>query len=137
MTGRCDMRRLFLDDDPLRCKRFRSLHPDATIVSTAEACIAALDNDGPWDEVYLDHDLLGPLTTCWSDNPLSGMEVVRHIERRCMGRSPSPLVVRRFIIHTANSCARMEMAHRLANWHYTAELCPAHTFLGPSVPFTE
>ena len=126
------MKRLFLDDDPVRRKRFRSLHPDATIVESAEECVGEMmdERHGSWDEVYLDHDLLGP-TPCYSDDRRSGMEVVRHVECRMQGLSPVPLKVGLFVLHTANRCAALEMGHRLIALGYKVELRPAHTFLGP------
>ena len=125
------MKRLFLDDDPTRRKRFLSMYPGATIAEAAEDCIAALDNGGSWDEVYLDHDLLGSQQCCWSDDSRSGMEVVRHVERRTHGLAPVPLRVGLFVIHTANTCAAMEMGRRLVMAGYTAALRPAYTFLAP------
>lgn len=50
---------LFLDDDPIRRKRFLSENPTAYVVATAEACIDLLQPPNAWDLVSLDHDLSG------------------------------------------------------------------------------
>lgn len=51
---------LFLDDDPNRTKKFRSMVPSAHTVETADECINKLRDDH-WHLICLDHDLGGEI----------------------------------------------------------------------------
>jgi hypothetical protein len=51
---------LFLDDDPIRLDRFKSLMPYAVQVSTADEAMEALTEDS-YDVIFLDHDLGGEI----------------------------------------------------------------------------
>lgn len=102
---------LFLDDDPNRQRVFQAYFPDADIVSTTNECIANLA-DCPWDIVCLDHDLGGE-TFIDSDQPNTGMEVVRWIE----ANSPK---VGTFFVHSYNAPAATEMISRLSGIGYVA-----------------
>jgi len=67
---------LFLDDNPVRLKMFRSAVPSAKMVTTASECIEALKEK--WDWVFLDHDIGGEIYAS-ANRADTGMEVVRHI----------------------------------------------------------
>lgn len=104
---------LFLDDDHRRIAEFRQeaerLGCDATIVETADECIAALQRR-TYDLVLLDHDLGGE-TYCDSSREDCGMEVVRWI-RKNGGEHEA------FIIHTMNEVAAASMYMELHTLGY-------------------
>ena len=91
---------LFLDDDPVRIKKFRSAHPYATITESATECISQL-SEQDWDVVCLDHDLGGKQHV---DSALSntGAAVVRWIEIN----KPK---VQQFFVHSLNTGAANQM----------------------------
>ncbi|MEP7217751.1 MAG: cyclic-phosphate processing receiver domain-containing protein [Bacteroidota bacterium] len=111
MSGR--KRVLFLDDDHRRIETIRS-HPssaawDLTVVETADACIARLD-EGVFDLVMLDHDLGGEIY-CDSDREDCGMEVVRWLRRNRKDHGA-------FIVHTMNPVAAASMYIELSSMGY-------------------
>lgn len=95
---------LFLDDDEVRNKMFRSKCPWCTMVETAEDAIAQLEKQS-WDFVLLDHDLNGEQYVS-SDSDDCGMEVVRWIEEN----KPQ---IEKIMCHSHNEEARIEMNERL------------------------
>ena len=110
---------LFLDDDPNRCRAFRSECPFATIVNTAQECIDRLRVDN-YDIVFLDHDL-GEQQYQDSREKNSGSEVVRWI------RENKPKV-NDFVVHSLNPCERKNMVFDLRRMEYSAVEIP-FTFL--------
>ncbi len=106
---------LFLDDDPLRCKAFLAREPSATIVHTAEDCIAKLKSQA-WDECHLDHDLSGQ-TYQDSSEANTGMAVVRWIVCACPD-------VRTFIVHSYNEKAAPLMVETLESAGYRVVRAP-------------
>ncbi len=110
-------RRLFLDDDPARAESFLALHPDAAWVQTVEDCVARLAES--WDEIHLDHDLGGE-TFVDSARDDCGMAVVRWIAaepREHLHRA-------RFIVHSHNMLAAMEMTQGLRALGFRVETRP-------------
>jgi hypothetical protein len=105
---------LFLDDDPARQKKFRSNNPSAAIVSTAKACIEALQLQA-WDIVHLDHDLDGTYNDPAGEN--TGSEVVRWI----FANKP---IVGRFVVHTYNEHVWKDMLKVLKQAGYKARYVP-------------
>jgi CheY-like chemotaxis protein len=95
---------LFLDDDKRRIhefyKRLISAGTDITILETAEACIAELQNER-FDLVLLDHDLGGEIY-CDSSREDCGMEVVRWLKKN---GGPHDT----YIVHTMNATAAAAM----------------------------
>lgn len=121
------MRRLFLDDNPIRCSRIADVHK-VTICKTAQGCINYLawgeTRDG-WDIVYLDHDL-GDETMVDSDRKDCGMEVVRWVEEHHAGGHP-PLRIGLFVIHTWNVGAGEVMTRSLEALGYDVIRQPFQT----------
>lgn len=114
------MKRLFLDDDPVRCSRMVNAWPDTVVCNTAKSCINYLTIE--WDIVYLDHDL-GDEHMVNSDREDCGMEVIRYIERlHADGRQP--LQVKLFVIHTWNIPAGEIMAKALEKLKYNVYRMP-------------
>jgi hypothetical protein len=96
---------LFLDDNPLRTKKFRSDIPFAHCVQTAEKCIKTLQSEPHWDYLFLDHDLGGE-TYVKSDRADCGMEVVRWL-------CDNPWPIDQIIVHSCNKPAADNMTARL------------------------
>ena len=69
------MNTLFLDDDENRCQLFLKHRPTAYVVHTAQECMVAL-KAFKWDQVFLDHDLGGPVGFEESNGYNSGTTVV-------------------------------------------------------------
>lgn len=105
---------LFLDDDLSRCRKFRRFVPSATVVHTAEDCINKLSES--WDFVLLDHDLGGEVFVpeC---NSNTGSEVVRWVGLN----KPD---VGRFIVHSLNAPARVNMYSSLRSFGYNVREIP-------------
>ena len=106
---------LFLDDCEIRCKKFRSRCPSATIVNTADECIEKLKGRF-WDECHLDHDLGGE-TYQDSRESNTGMAVVRWI----VLNRPDVLT---FIVHTYNDVAGPIMVEALEQAGYRVVRAP-------------
>ena len=100
---------LFLDDSPLRIKKFKSKIPFAITVETAKDCIEEL-RAGIWQSCWLDHDLGGEIHVD-SNREDSGMEVVRWIEEN----KPK---VDSFVIHSLNIVAAKQMEEKLKKCGY-------------------
>lgn len=100
---------LFLDDDPNRCRVFRSECPFATIVTTAKDCIDRLRADN-YDVVFLDHDLGGQQYQD-SREKNSGSEVVRWI-------SENQPKIGKCVVHSLNQIERKNMVHDLKRLGY-------------------
>jgi CheY-like chemotaxis protein len=100
---------LILDDDPERHQGFTRVFPEDTRTHTTRysEVVDALQNGGPFDLVYLDHDLgcfdneetwtdAGMYRT--TDVPYTGVDVARFIVRELdVGKRPT-----RVIIHSWN-----------------------------------
>jgi hypothetical protein len=114
---------LFLDNDRLRTAAFRRWYPKAECFETAAAIIARLQRARLAGEeiavMYLDHDLGGRIYVD-SDEPETGMEVVRWLERM-EARTPR---IGETIIHSHNYTASVEMRDRLLALGYNAKLLP-------------
>jgi hypothetical protein len=111
------IRILFLDDCPLRTRRFKSSFPAASCAATSAAMIRLLEV-GPSDVVCLDHDLGGE-THVDSSREDTGMAVVRWIEQY------RP-VVGRFVIHSMNYPASVRMSAALEAAGYDVQNIPFH-----------
>lgn len=108
---------LFLDDDPRRAEDFLRRCPEATWVSTADACIALLERG--WDEVHLDHDLGGEQYVDVNRDDC-GMAIVRWL----CAEPREPVLDARFIIHSYNFAAASLMVECLLRNDYAAEFRP-------------
>jgi len=105
---------LILEDDENRIGGFRKLFTEvgANIiwVDTAEECIYALKNNGPFDIVFLDHDLGGKIfVPC--DHKNTGSEVARWIDRNPLD---SNTIV---VIHSGNSVGSKYMNELIPSSH--------------------
>ncbi|MFO0951101.1 MAG: cyclic-phosphate processing receiver domain-containing protein [Isosphaeraceae bacterium] len=118
------LRRLFLDDDPLRAQIFLKDFPDAVWVSTVPECLEKLAE--AWDEVHLDHDLGGEHFVDLA-RPDCGMEVVRWL---CLQPRPH-LSSTRFYVHSHNPNAAAMMGMQMISNGYFVELRP---FGAPPLP---
>lgn len=112
---------LFLDDNPVRRKMFRSEVPYAKIVETSAECINALcdslcQDDEDFDFVLLDHDLGGEIYVD-SNREDTGMEVVRWI----VENKP---VIGKIIVHSHNVPASNRMVRALKNAGYKTSQIP-------------
>jgi hypothetical protein len=105
---------LFLDDCPQRTKKFRSLVPSATTVSTAQECIDLLRTK-EWDWIFLDHDLGGE-TYQDSQEFNTGMQVVREM-------ISEPVIVKQVVVHSLNYDAARTMISLLRESNYTTIRC--------------
>lgn len=113
------MRRiLFLDDSEPRLKQAENVFggEELYLARTAETAIGLLSTLSPWDLVMLDHDL-GQKHMQPSEDPGSGMEVVRYIERAL----PE---IKEIIVHSWNPPAANSMRFRLARQGYTVKYQP-------------
>jgi hypothetical protein len=111
------VRRLFLDDDPLRAEEFLAEYPDAVWVETVADCLAELDSG--WDVVYLDHDLGGEQFVD-AGRADCGMEVVRWL-----AFEPRPHLRRtRFFVHSHNGVAAYVMVLQLKGLGLNASASP-------------
>jgi hypothetical protein len=103
---------LFLDDDPQRRATFLSQVPSATCVSTASECIKDLYLHGPWDQVWLDHDL-GLLENIAPGTAETGSDVTRWIAEN----KPEIGLI---ILHSLNPAGRAYMRDTLRAVGYPA-----------------
>lgn len=112
---------LFLDDNPERCKAFKSAVPFADVVNTTAECIGALQTEGEWNLVFLDHDLGGEVYVD-SNREDTGMEVVRWIIK-------NEPIIRKIIIHTHNGPAAQTMVASLREAKYDVTYVPFATLI--------
>ena len=105
---------LFLDDCPGRTRRIKERVPGVHCVETADEAIWKLSADGPWDIVFLDHDLGGEVY-CDSDREDTGMEVVRWIVKN----KPK---IGQIVVHTHFESAADIMARKLSVAGYTVHV---------------
>jgi CheY-like chemotaxis protein len=98
------VRILVLEDDPARTKLFQRalIGHDAQFVTTAWEAIQRLQELGPWDAVFLDHDLGGQAYVP-SDEPETGCAVARYL-REHPERRPA-----RILVHSLNESGRKLM----------------------------
>lgn len=105
------MKVLFLDDNPVRKRMFKSSVPFATCCALSSTCITLLESED-WDYLFLDHDL-GGQTFVDSSREDTGMEVVRWLAQR-EPRKP----LKRIIVHSFNVPAANRMVATLKNLGY-------------------
>ena len=111
------MKRLFLDDDLKRGKKFLELNPDATWVETAQECIDALIKE-EWDVIYLDHDLGGRIFVDEKEKN-TGSGVVRYIlSNDCVPKNTY------FVVHSYNTKSAVNMVRELRIAGYYASYVP-------------
>ncbi len=113
------MRRiLFLDDSEPRLNQAENVfgEEELYLAQTAETAIRLLSTLSPWDLVMLDHDL-GQKVMQDSEDPGSGMEVVRYIERAL----PE---IKEIVVHSWNPPAANSMRFRLAGAGYSVSYRP-------------
>ena len=115
------MNLLFLDDDVIRTKRFKSIIPSAQTALTAEECINKLKTEEEWDIVFLDHDL-GNEIFVDSKRPDTGMEVVRWI---CENEP----FVRQIIVHSLNFPGAKNMVDTLTEMRYNTIHTPFYILI--------
>lgn len=105
------MKILFLDDDSQRHARFRARSIGKVIhhVSTYEDAVVFLVQKGPYDEVWLDHDL-SEEAAAGQPKPgeKNGMDVVNFILALPMERQPQVV-----IIHSLNYVEATKMQAKL------------------------
>ena len=112
---------LFLDDSKERQKSFKSKVPSATVVTTAQQCINAIQKQEVWNIIFLDHDLGGE-EMVESQREDCGMEVVRWIQEN----EPQ---IRNVIVHSHNGPAGVEMVNKLLDSKYKASYLPFSTMI--------
>lgn len=105
---------LFLDDCPLRAMKFRREFPNATIVTTAQACIEQLSKQA-WDTVFLDHDLNGDSYQDPTEENC-GTTVANWINTN----KPTIATV---IVHSLNEIERGKMVETIRAAHYNVMNC--------------
>lgn len=115
---------LFMDDDENRHRLFRQLMPHAQRkhVWTARGAIRALSTEGPFDVVFLDHDLHLSNGLIGIGNPGNGTQVALFIARQL----PRSLYPHRIVIHSHNllRAPRMEKILRPTGIPITVEEFP-------------
>lgn len=114
------MNLLFLDDDVMRQKKFRSNCPWATIVSTTTETVDKLQQER-FSVVCLDHDLGGEVFVD-SDREDTGMEVVRWI----INNKPS---IELIIVHSLNYNGALNMECALRSNGYNVIRVPFTSFV--------
>jgi ActR/RegA family two-component response regulator len=114
---------LFLDDSDTRLKQAEIAFDgeELYLARTAEKAIRLIATVQPWDLVMLDHDLGQYMQD--SEDPGSGMEVVRYIEQAL----PE---IKKIIIHSWNPPAASEMCSRLARQGYNVDYRPFQSLQG-------
>jgi CheY-like chemotaxis protein len=112
---------LFLDDNEERIEHIKKVLGDTYIraVRTAAECIEALELDGPWHTVYLDHDLGGEVFVN-SLEANTGMEVVRWLVREGINK----VDIKQIVVHSWNLPAAAEMVSKLADVGFNAVASP-------------
>ncbi len=115
---------LFLDDSEARLNEAGNyfVEEELYLARTADIAINRISTMAPWDLVMLDHDL-GQKYMQDSEDPGSGMEVVRYIERAL----PE---IKEIIIHSWNAPAANEMRSRLARQGYNVSYQPFQSLKG-------
>lgn len=110
---------LFLDDNPVRTRKFKSSVPSAMTAETAQEMIQLLEKTQDAIEpryVFLDHDLGGEVFVD-SNRKDCGMEVVRWI----VANKP---ILDTIVLHTLNHEAAKMMHSELIKAGYKAEVKP-------------
>lgn len=96
---------LILDDMVVRHELFKqrldSGQCEITSVFTAQGCIDQLHNHGPWDWIFLDHDLGGEVHV--PSGPGTGYEVAKFIQQN-PDKAPKNIIV-----HSANGTGANNM----------------------------
>ena len=105
---------LFLDDFPERSAEFLAVVPHGHWVETAADCIARLAEG--WDIVFLDHDLGGEIFVDPRQED-TGSGVVRWV----VANRPA---VGRFVVHSLNEAAAVQMVADLRAAGYPADYVP-------------
>lgn len=108
------MKILFLDDDHQRHTRFRfrTIGNDVTHVYTADEAIDHLTTRGPYDEVWLDHDLSEQASVgIYHPDERTGYHVACFIAETLAPELRPPLV----IVHSLNPSGATRMHAALAS----------------------
>ncbi len=115
---------LFLDDSETRLNQAANYfgEEELYLARTAQIAINRLSSGISWDLVMLDHDL-GRKYMQDSEDPGSGMEVVRYIER-------SLPEIKEIIIHSWNPPAANSMRFRLLGQGYNVTYQPFQSLKG-------
>jgi hypothetical protein len=109
-----------LEDNPDRLARFREMFPNATLVTTADKCIEAIQTR-QFTICFLDHDLGGEVYVD-TQREDCGMEVVRFLEKlEVRGNFASTLMVH---VHSHNTPAAEAMVRGLERAGYKAFRTP-------------
>lgn len=101
-----------MDDDPERLKIFQRnlIGTSQSLVTTSKDCIDKLEQEGPWDIIFLDHDLGGKVFVESGED--TGWEVAKWI-------SDNPEhEPKRIIIHSFNSAGATNMKRLLPKAEY-------------------
>lgn len=102
-----DTRVLLVDD----LRSFREPIEAVVVARTVAEALAALETDGPWEQIWLDHDL-GETTGTIEDV----MPVVDFlVESAAEGR---PVEVQTVVVHTSNPVGRANMERALTRAGY-------------------
>jgi CheY-like chemotaxis protein len=103
------MRILVLDDNPSRIALFKEKLIGAAVTCTKhiEECITLLDKDGPYDYVFLDHDLDGKIYV--DPGPSTGYRAALWLHHNPEKRP------KQVIIHTCNEHAGPLMEQLIPN----------------------
>jgi CheY-like chemotaxis protein len=90
------MRILILEDMPDRISEFarNTIGHIVCFVSKVPECIEKLQNEGPWDKLFLDHDLDGKVFV--PSGPCTGWEVAEWLSKNSDKKPPS------IILHSLN-----------------------------------
>ena len=114
------LRRLVLDDDPLRLAHFRERLPGCVTVSTYADAIAAL-RGRRFSEVYLDHDIASVRT---------GADVAAWMATHLPARKRPRLVV----VHSVNKRGALDMRTTLEAAGFVVERRPFESGPGSAAP---
>lgn len=119
------MKILFLDDDENRHEVFsKKFHagssPDDSLVAvrTVNECVEALKSQGPFDKIFLDHDLGGQIYVKETEG--TGYQVALFIESELDDELLPPKV----IVHSYNQAGAFRMINAIRNRIYNARWVP-------------
>lgn len=104
------MKILILEDDTIRHHYFRmhlGINHDVKIVERADLAIKELKDNGPWDLLFLDHDLGGE--TYVESGPGTGYEVAKWLEVN------HEYLPKKIVLHSLNAYGRQNMLIAILN----------------------
>lgn len=108
------MRILVLDDDLVRHEsfKFHLFEHDVKHVYTAQQAIEEIEKNGPWDLIFLDHDLSDEhYSDLKSEHPGTGYDVATHLEQ-IKESSKIPKII---VVHSWNPYGSSRMISALLN----------------------